>query len=181
MASNSPTTWTATGGIAPGTYHFYAILCNSGGTELARSEEMVVEMEPRYAVTPIPNDGNYGTVTSGPIYCTEHVPSAEITATPKSGYVFTSWQLPAGVTLAGGYVPTDATIRVNATAAGTVKAVFAEDLRTGWAIKFAKDEWTEHELLKEAGNLSSKIGYYEYTVGFTGNCDFGLVRTSDKY
>ena len=133
-ASNSPTTWTATGGIAPGTYHFYAILYNSVGTELARSEEMVVAMEQHYAVNPIANDGNYGTVTSGPIFCTEHVQSAEITATPKSGYVFTSWQLPAGVTLAGGYAATDATIRVKATAAGTVTAVFAEDHTSSWYI-----------------------------------------------
>ena len=52
--------------------------------------------------------------------------TAEFKATASSGYEFTSWTLSSGVTVADGYTTSSNPIKVNATAAGTVKANFGK-------------------------------------------------------
>ena len=52
--------------------------------------------------------------------------SAEVTATPNAGYVFTEWTLPAGTSAADGYTAASNPIKINATAASkTITANFA--------------------------------------------------------
>ena len=65
--------------------------------------------------------------------------SGTITATPNTGYHFTNWTLPDGVTAASTYSTTSNPIRINATADGkTITANFAANTNTAYTVKHYK-------------------------------------------
>lgn len=59
--------------------------------------------------------------SAGPVYTT-----AEFTATPNTGYVFSNWTLSSSVSAATGYSTSNNPIKVNASADGTITANFTE-------------------------------------------------------
>lgn len=80
--------------------------------------------EKKYAVNVAAGEGGSVSPTSvSGIGCV--TASGDITATPNTGYQFSNWTLPAGVTAAAGYTANSNPIRINATASGkTITANF---------------------------------------------------------
>ena len=83
------------------------------------------QTERKYSVTVAAGaNGSVSPTSVSNIGCT--TASGDITATANTGYHFTSWTLPSGVTAAAGYTTSSNPIRINATASGkTITANFA--------------------------------------------------------
>ena len=104
--------------------------------------------------------------------------SAEVTATPNVGYVFTSWTLPAGTSAADGYTSASNPIKINATAASkTITANFAAATafiegrfhvtnasRDGsWTNTFSEGDWNENSTAIKFTWDGTNSRYYLHT------------------
>ena len=80
--------------------------------------------EIKHTITVAPNNVNYGTVSPASVTAGIATGSADIKATPKTGYEFVNWEATSGITLANAKSAT--TNITKATAAGSVTANFQE-------------------------------------------------------
>lgn len=99
-----------------------------------------------YTVT-IANDGNGTTSPASSVTARAYTVSEDITATPSTGYMFSSWTLPDGVTAADGYSATSNPIKINATAASkTITANFAPRFVVTGSDEFGSWNLTSNEM-----------------------------------
>lgn len=97
--------------------------------------------ENTYSVATAVNNASYGTVTAGPISCKPITPSAEITATPAEGCIFTGWtKTDDNVSYASTYTSSSNPVKINAKASGkTLTANFGVAPVTGFAYGYEAD------------------------------------------
>ena len=112
--------WTITGGASVDNANSASTKVTATATGAATAHFTEI----KHTITVAPNNVNYGTVAPASVTAGIATGSADIKATPKTGYEFVNWTASSGITLANAKSAT--TNITKATAAGSVTANFQE-------------------------------------------------------